>query len=328
MQLPSLARRQSLPSPLRSPPSAHAHDERLDPAHANLRFGGGASVPQHRRTRPPYRHATDAKMQGDKHGASTSLSRSARLPSKRGSCIHINTNAEQTSPLLAACTALGILEAVPDAGSPLSLLLSQRRSSSSTVVFRGLWALGFTTQGSNCARRGPSESRQIGGAAGDAAHHFRDRLLRSPCWSPSAPRTRSLAILPVPVHPQQEIHARWCVITCPRFATSTLRPPTVTPIHWNALLPVQPFLASPSSSEDNLRRAARLPPFARAGRHAREAVGGRPTPRSPVAFFVPRNESKAVTPEAVGDYMMCGVPRPLWMFLPHANVLLTPPPTS
>jgi hypothetical protein len=30
-----------------------------------------------------------------------------RLPSKRGSCIHNNTNAEQPPPLLAACAALG-----------------------------------------------------------------------------------------------------------------------------------------------------------------------------------------------------------------------------
>ncbi|KAJ7895406.1 hypothetical protein B0H13DRAFT_2338898 [Mycena leptocephala] len=117
MQLPSLARQQSPPSPFRSPPSAHAHNKRLDPAHANLRLGGGASVPQHRRTRPSYRHVTNAQMQGDKHGASTSLSRSARLPSKRGSCIHINTNAEQTSPLLAACTALGMYSDVLDPGS-------------------------------------------------------------------------------------------------------------------------------------------------------------------------------------------------------------------
>jgi hypothetical protein len=45
------APQQSPPLPLRSPPSAHAHDEHLDPPHGNLRFGGTTRVPQHRRRR-------------------------------------------------------------------------------------------------------------------------------------------------------------------------------------------------------------------------------------------------------------------------------------
>ncbi|KAJ7897801.1 hypothetical protein B0H13DRAFT_2337783 [Mycena leptocephala] len=75
--------RQSPPSPLRSPPSAHAHDERLDPGTGTC---DSAAAPVFLSTAtdavtdpppphsPPYRRVADAQMQDDKHGASTPLS--------------------------------------------------------------------------------------------------------------------------------------------------------------------------------------------------------------------------------------------------------------